>query len=288
MASLSAPLTSVYYTDGSATPDGAAGAAAVCAAGTLSWRLSPGASAYQAELVGILGALRHAATQNTDVVVHTDSLSALTALCSQVTSDNTNILTELFHTAASIVAQDRRVTLNWVPAHAGIVGNEQADQAARQAALTDEVTIPVTPSLATVRARARAAAQRLSRLEHRAAVEEGRASASWYASATRYEALDLPTSTTSGARVALSRLRMGYPCVNTMLGREPDPCAHCLEVSEMPLIHYLLYCPATWRLRQSLVAPPPHFDEAEAATAVISSSPLQLLLNTVLQYPPPK
>lgn len=82
-------FTSIYFTDGYTTPAGAAGAALVYRDATLLWSLLPGASTYRPELVGILGALRHIATATTDMVIHTDSLSAIATLSEEVTSDNT-------------------------------------------------------------------------------------------------------------------------------------------------------------------------------------------------------
>lgn len=92
-----------------------------------SWQLLSGASAYQTESVGILRALRQAATTTTEVVIHTDPLFAINTLFQHVTSDNTSLLTQLLHAAVSIVHQGRSVTLRWLPVHVGISGNEQAD-----------------------------------------------------------------------------------------------------------------------------------------------------------------
>lgn len=63
-----------------------------------------------------------------------------------------------------------------------------------------------------------------------------------------------------------------------MLDVEPEACAHCLATSDTPLLHDLLDCPATARLRQSLGQHFPLSHDSEAVAVVVASPPLELLL----------
>ena len=44
------------------------------------------------------------------------------------------------------------------------------------------------------------------------------------------------------------RLRLGFPCWKTISG-EIVSCEYCTDISDEPLKHYLLECPATERVR---------------------------------------
>ena len=64
--------------------------------------------------------------QTTDVVFLTDSRSALDALYNQSEPHRSRILHSII--------EDRRVVLQWIPAHCGINGNEMADELANKGA----------------------------------------------------------------------------------------------------------------------------------------------------------
>lgn len=117
-----------YYTDGSKTADGVA-CAAVSTMGTLSFRLPPDASIYTAELSAIKYAVEHAsALQHDDIIIYTDSKSAIQGLVQFGTYDP--IVNGIRQT---IIDSGKSLTLCWTPSHVGIAGNEEADRAAKAA-----------------------------------------------------------------------------------------------------------------------------------------------------------
>ncbi|XP_064646759.1 uncharacterized protein LOC135499744 [Lineus longissimus] len=89
-------------------------------------------SNYRAEMQALTSATDYLITTQEDVgdnlVLLTDSLSALQALMA-ATSDQ---LTENLLKNLSSLLQDRRVVLQWIPAHVGVPGNERADQLAKE------------------------------------------------------------------------------------------------------------------------------------------------------------
>ena len=286
IASLASPVVSTYFTDGSVSPDGGAGAAAITGAHTLLWRLPSGSSVLQTELVAILGALLHSLQSPADTVIHTDSLSAIQTLSHCDIKDNVKLTTHILHLAASLRAHGYSATLSWIPSHTGISGNERADAAARQAASLEQAPFPVVPSLSRCLARIRAASWHRTRQDHLDAVESGSFSAGWYTTATDNRPLELPRIP-PGVRVSLHRLRLGYTGRSVFLGRPPDPCPHCHDVAEAPLTHYLRDCPATEPLRYALGRPLNLEDELDTA-AVVAAAPTALLLDTVTRFPPPR
>ncbi|KAG0696347.1 hypothetical protein GWK47_026577 [Chionoecetes opilio] len=78
---ISTPGTTTYFTDGSVSEYGAAGAAFVCEGHVHSCRITDGVSAFQAELTAIQCALEHARNLRDGAInIFTDSLSSLEAL----------------------------------------------------------------------------------------------------------------------------------------------------------------------------------------------------------------
>ncbi|GFX09406.1 putative RNA-directed DNA polymerase from transposon X-element [Trichonephila clavipes] len=118
------------YTDGSKTA-GHVGCGVVFNNTILSFSLHNSMSVFSAELTAILIALQHILISNhRHFCVYTDSMSALESL---------HFLTERRHpTVIEILLLLRKlerkgfdIIFSWVPGHVGILGNEQADTAAR-------------------------------------------------------------------------------------------------------------------------------------------------------------
>ncbi|GFU62247.1 putative RNA-directed DNA polymerase from transposon X-element [Trichonephila clavipes] len=126
------------YTDGSKTAEHV-GCGVVFNNTILSFTLHNSMSVFSAELTAILVALQHILISNhRHFCVYTDSMSALESL---------HFLTEHRHpTVIEILLRklERKsfnIFFSWVPGHVGILGNEQADNAARS--MSDPMQRPV-------------------------------------------------------------------------------------------------------------------------------------------------
>ena len=81
----------------------------------------------------------------TNVVIFTDSLSTLQTL--ETGTDVTKDITNLVWAIHSLMSRHHiEVTLQWIPAHTGIPGNERADELAKRGANLPQLDIPVSYS----------------------------------------------------------------------------------------------------------------------------------------------
>lgn len=71
-----------------------------------------------------MGAVAHAFLRKGHVVLHTDSRAAINCLKHSMPNDNIYILISVFTLTQRILAQGRRITINWVPSHIHIRGND--------------------------------------------------------------------------------------------------------------------------------------------------------------------
>jgi len=94
---------------------------------------TPEANVFMAELVGIQMALEIAQQQTERMVtIFSDSQAAIQAIeGSQTTCQQ--ILTLITERCDVLRSQGIQVAIHWIPGHQGIEGNEQADQAAKEA-----------------------------------------------------------------------------------------------------------------------------------------------------------
>lgn len=133
----------------------------------------------------------------------------------------------------------------------GIPGNEPADRAARLVASSQVVSFHLSPRLYLRKSRINSVVMRLEKSDLHLE-EQGSRSAAWYAGVNRHESLNLAFDVNPRAVCHLHRLRLGYLVLLSSQEHLPDTCAHCLEVTEDPLLHYVLQCPVTHRLRHNI------------------------------------
>ncbi|XP_068204613.1 uncharacterized protein [Palaemon carinicauda] len=144
------PASNIYYTDGSVDREIPAAAAAVVSPYGYreNWRLSNHASKLQTELVAIAKALEHSADlQYGNTTIHTDSRGAILALRNKEPTENVYLITAIQFLALDHKNNNRQVTLNWIPSHTDIAGNDEADHLAKSALMCQSISITVQPSL---------------------------------------------------------------------------------------------------------------------------------------------
>ena len=132
-------LTNIF-TDGSKLEDGKTGAAFIIQHPNgrhekRKLKLSSVCTVFQAELLAIDQSLQWIEKRaSTDVTIFSDSQSSLTAL--QDRSNAHPLVVSSHRHLKTISDAGRTVTFVWVKAHVGIDGNEEADEAAKEAALS--------------------------------------------------------------------------------------------------------------------------------------------------------
>ena len=102
-------------------------------------RLNDSASVLDAEMTAIRLALEDASGTRDKITIHTDSLTAVTTRKLHL-----NTITSAIRDAASRLTQ--MPTINWIPSHTGIPGNENADQAAKRGLRLDRIHTTVDTS----------------------------------------------------------------------------------------------------------------------------------------------
>jgi ribonuclease HI len=133
------------YTDGSKTEKGVSSGIAIFKSGkytdSIQRRLNKKCTNNQAEQLVILAVLQYIeTTQRTDkrITIHTDSKVTLDKL--QNSKTRTYIIEEIRQKIIEMSITNWEVTLCWVKAHAGIMGNELADTLAKKAAMNESLT----------------------------------------------------------------------------------------------------------------------------------------------------
>ena len=125
------------YTDGSETESGTGGGFIITNNRNLnvihksSFKLPDYCNVFQAELTAITEASRFCSEnyRSEQIEFFSDSLSSLQSL-KGIKFNSKTVLTS--HEAISKLASTNKVSLNWVPAHSGIWGNEEADTLAKE------------------------------------------------------------------------------------------------------------------------------------------------------------
>ena len=219
------------------------------------------ASSYAAELTAILSAtrtlLRRTAAgagewthPRVRVRFCTDSRSALQAIATGPSTRSDSLFTATW-TALTALARRCDVLLQWVPAHCGISGNEEADLQAASASDLEQRRVPVAFD---------AAQAVVKRTVRRRWLDSPQPE--WH----RRAAGSVPDLTTADSlpradAVTVTQLRTGH-CVllrsyRHRIGLDPSPsCTDCGFDDPDTAEHFLLLCPAHHHLRQRLFSSP--------------------------------
>ena len=135
---------SKIYTDGSKQVNGTVGSAIYVddLSSTFSWKLDSKHTIVTAELFAIYQGIifAHKNLREVNIVIFSDSLSALTMIKYHEHS-HLNILTNLItQEIFNLSTLGVDVVLQWIPSHRGIVGNNIADQVAKEACAYNTTT----------------------------------------------------------------------------------------------------------------------------------------------------
>lgn len=141
------PQRRAIYTDGSVANESSAAAYYVPQENRdLALRLPYTVSSMDAELLGLLAALRHIAASVPDAwVILTDSKASLALLSTYHPSVVSDLRTMVLQEYAHLSSVGHRICLQWVPGHTGLHGNTCADAAAKRAVLDAATPVPLLP-----------------------------------------------------------------------------------------------------------------------------------------------
>ena len=283
------PGDKIYYTDGTVDPDtNTTGAAVYSRNFTGSWRTSNSASTMQTELIAIKEALKHSIqNQNENITIHTDCKSAMQALQQLKVKENKSLISDIQQLLYQHKLAHRQVTINWIPSHIGIPGNEKADELAKYTKYIDHVQINIQPTTSQIKSKLAPTIRKIMQEEVQSQVNAGSPSATWYLKATELIPHPVTKHTPRELAVILHRLRLGYKANWRIIEVALQPCNYCDDSPEEPLLHYLLECPQTAQLRGNThINNPNSFDEAaKLVKTIIESAQLYDLL---LEMPPPR
>lgn len=283
-----------YFTDGSVNPDTKACGAAVHSHNfTGLWKISNSCSSTQTELIAILKALEHASSQQqSHIIIHTDSKSAIQTIQNTEPKQNIKLITTILHQLHTLKTQNKSITLNWIPSHIGLLGNEAADKSANLAANLPNIHITIHPTQTQIKSSTTPLLHKLTLQHHKNHLRVS-PSAYWYQLATKYEPPPISKSTPRKLAVILHRLRLGYKCNWEIIEGVVRKCNLCQTNTNTPLLHYLLECQSTNPLRTITNTPttnPTHYNAISISTNMVHSI-IQNIHNTqnfLIHHPPPR
>ncbi len=148
-------------------------------------------------------------TRKHQTVIHTDSMSAIRALQCKNPPDNVNLIT---HTQAQIIHYTKRsgcLTINYVPSHIGIHGNEEADRLAKIGSRLEEQEYVITPSASQMKKCVRKVIKARAYATYEGQ-QPGSDSITWHMLVAK--GLPFKCTTTRNQLVAIHRLCLSYKC----------------------------------------------------------------------------
>jgi ribonuclease HI len=208
------------------------------------------------------------------ILICTDSQSLCKALAER------NKQTDTIRKRFSECEQD--ITIQWIPGHSNIPGNELADQAAKEATMLDEEHRPTSFGSACAAIKQQIKEENLSG-------HERTAKAYAYFSKLREKQIK-----TRKEQVTLARIRSGhhkaFQEIHHRLDATVDPMCPKCEEDEHTLEHWMLHCDATMEAKQKLFG-----DDQKLGLGLLTKNPrdaLTLARRTLLEdstgRPPPQ
>ena len=241
------PGSTVYYTDGTVDPDTKTTGAAVHSNNYSGcWRTTDTASTMQTELIALKQALLHSiANENGPVTIHTDCKSAVQALQTIKVKENKALIMDIRALLYQHKTSNRQVTINWIPSHIGIIGNDKADELAKTTKYVNNIQIKIQPTTSQIKSMMAPAIRKIMGNDIKYHASQGSHSANWYLRATDLKPHNITKNTPRELAVVIHRLRLGYRANWQIIEGAQRPCKHCEEETDFPLLHYPLACPST-------------------------------------------
>lgn len=191
-----------------------------------------------------------------NVVIFTDSMSVLQALENE--KQNTPLLTSLTKTISAFIQEfEIDVTLQWIPSHCEIPGNERADTLAKKGAESEQADIPV--SLDTTKQIIRSN-NKIERLNNWALSNKGR---SMFAHMPTPNKKDPNNNLKREDQVIIFRLRTQHVPLNAHLSRIKTDHAPACPLCDAPretVKHFLFECEPLDDLRKKYLPPSPDLE----------------------------
>ena len=189
--------------------------------------------------------------------------------------------------------QNGAVCLNWIPSHIGISSNESADRLANKSLRSDTIAIKVQRSLGQIKTMAKEYEKKSQIENHQMWTGKNVRSATWYRQATHMNPHPIVILTTRNLQTIIHHLRLGYKCTWKIVNPEERECKYCKQVTEEPLLHYLLECEVTDDLQRTVRKPPHNTnmpDVTEKATEMVFLiiEHIEETKDTLLECPPPR
>src|SRR5579871_1541437 len=229
---------------------------------------------YQAEIAAINTTLstitkqfKQNAYEPSNIVIFTDSKSTLQALEDYLQTDNKEIilLAETIDTLQT--SFNIKLTLQWIPGHVGIPGNEKADRLAKQGAAMEQINTPTNNHTVKQILKNNSKDEWLKRWA------KGSTGRSMYKEMKQPDKNDCINKLPRKEQCTIFRLRTEHTTLNKHLNRlklaQEPKCRNCTHPFET-VQHVLLECPALISERKQLLPDRP------TITNILYSSTQQL------------
>ena len=213
-------------------------------------------SNFEAEAIAIESALLkieekflQKAEIKSNVVIFSDSKSALEAIANESVKDNT--IKSLLLTISSFIESTKtKITLQWIPSHCNIAGNERADTLAKQGAAKEQPLTAVSQTTVKQIIKSNTTIDWLSKW---AQSNKGRSMFKFITAPNRNDPIN---RLKRKEQVTIFRLRTTHVPLNAHLNKilkdHPPNCTLC-EHNLENVQHFLLDCPALVDLRRELL-----------------------------------